>query len=120
MAAAPETNLFRHAENFESFTAGDRVFSSGEPGTTMYAVRSGEVELQVAGTPVELVGAGGFFGEMALIEHDVRSATAVAKTDCELVPVDQKRFEFLVQQTPFFAMTVLRVMARRLRQMNER
>ena len=45
-----------------------------------------------------------------------RSATAITRTDAELVPIDEKRFLFLVQQTPFFALQVMRVMAERLRQ----
>jgi len=59
-----------------------------------------------------------FSGEMALIDSSARSATAVARTDCELIPVDDKRFMFLVQQTPFFAIHVMRVLADRLRKTN--
>jgi CRP-like cAMP-binding protein len=55
------------------------------------------------------------FGEMALIDDAPRSATAVAKTDVELVPISEKQFLFLVSQTPFFALKVMRVLARRLR-----
>jgi CRP/FNR family cyclic AMP-dependent transcriptional regulator len=43
--------------------------------------------------------AGGIVGEMALISASARSATAIAKTECKLVTVDEKRFTFLVQQT---------------------
>ncbi len=39
----------------------------------------------------------------------------VARTDCKLVPIDQKRFQFLVQQTPYFAIEVMRVLVERLR-----
>jgi CRP-like cAMP-binding protein len=52
---------------------------------------------------------------MALIESRPRSATAVARTDWKLVAVSEKRFAFLVQQTPHFALQVMRVMADRLR-----
>lgn len=117
-SATPGTNLFRHADRFETFESGTRVFSTGDPGDLMYAVKDGEVELIVDGSVVEVVGSGGIFGEMALIEHDVRSATAIAKTPCELVPIDEAKFAFLVQQNPFFAMHVFRVLARRLRHMN--
>ena len=40
--------------------------------------------------------------------------------DCELVPIDERRFLFLIRETPFFALAVMRTMARRLRAMNER
>jgi CRP-like cAMP-binding protein len=119
-SAAPETNLFRHAERFEVFDVGAVVFREGDAGETMYAVKDGEVDLVVNGTVVETVGPGGIFGEMALIEHEARSATAIAKTPCELVPIDERRFSFMVQQTPNFAMHVLRTLAHRLRAMNAR
>jgi CRP-like cAMP-binding protein len=57
---------------------------------------------------------------MALIDHAARSATAIAKTDCEVVPVDERRFLFLVQEHPLFAQHVMRVMANRLRRMSNR
>jgi CRP/FNR family cyclic AMP-dependent transcriptional regulator len=118
-SATPEINLFRHADQFEALESGACVFSTGDAGALMYAVKAGEIELMVDGAVVEVVGPGGIFGEMALIEHDVRSATAIAKTPCELVPIDEARFTFLVQQNPFFAMHVFRVLARRLRRMNQ-
>ena len=91
-----------------------------EPSRCASLLESGEVDLAVGGTVVETVGPGGIFGEMALIEHEARSATAIAKTPCELVPIDERRFSFMVQQTPNFAMHVLRTLAHRLRAMNAR
>jgi CRP/FNR family cyclic AMP-dependent transcriptional regulator len=41
-----------------------------------------------------------------------------AATDCQFVPIDAKRFQFLVQQTPHFALQVMKIMADRLREMN--
>ena len=57
-----------------------------------------------------------FFGEMALIDGGIRSASAVAKTDCALVPINEKQFLFMVQETPFFALIVMRTLTARLRQ----
>jgi CRP-like cAMP-binding protein len=56
---------------------------------------------------------------MALIEREPRTPTAVARTECEVVPIDERRFRFLVQQTPMFALEVLRVMSSRLRKAND-
>ncbi|HXQ21148.1 MAG TPA: cyclic nucleotide-binding domain-containing protein, partial [Candidatus Acidoferrales bacterium] len=67
---------------------------------------------------VETMGPGGILGEMALIDQNPRSATAVAKTDCTLVPVNEARFKFLVKQVPAFSLEVMRVMASRLRKMD--
>jgi CRP/FNR family transcriptional regulator, cyclic AMP receptor protein len=44
----------------------------------------------------------------------------VAETDCEVAPVDARCFEFMVCETPFFALALMRVMSRRLRAMNTR
>ena len=119
--AAPGTSfLVRFAGDAVTFNAGQRVFNEGDPGDVMYVVRSGEVDIVVGDEVVETIGTGGIFGEMALIEQDRRSASAVAQTDCELVPINENRFKFLVQQTPFFAIEVMRIMAHRLRQMDAR
>ena len=64
---------------------------------------------------IRTVGKGGLVGEMALIDDSPRSADAVARTDCLLTPVDERRFLFLVHETPMFALQVMTVMAERLR-----
>lgn len=48
---------------------------------------------------------------MALIDGGVRSATAIAKTDCALIPINEKQFLFMVQETPFFSLTVMRTLS---------
>ena len=108
-------SLFNSATTTERHDAGDVIFSIGDPGDTFYVVRSGTVRLRVDGQTLEEVGPGGVFGEMALLDHEPRSATAIAASDCELVPIDERYFRFLVGQTPFFAQTVMRAMAARLR-----
>ncbi len=47
-----------------------------------------------------------------------RSATVTASTNCTLAEIDEKRFLFLVQQTPTFALNVMRLLSHRLRRMN--
>ena len=108
-------DMFRHATDGVSFTAGQVIFRKDDPGLVMYAVVEGEVEILASDKVILSVGPGGIFGEMALIDEAPRSATAVAKTACKLVPIDKKRFTFLVQQTPFFALSVMRIMSERLR-----
>lgn len=111
-------DLFRNEDNTRDFSAGDRIFSEGETGDFMYVVVDGEVDLFVRDKLVEHLTAGGVLGEMALIGTGTRSATAVAKTDCKLVPIDERRFKFLVQQTPNFALQLMRIIADRLRRMD--
>ena len=107
--------MFRNQENIESFSAHDTIFSKGDPRTVMYVVREGEVEIRLGDKVVEVVGPDGVFGEMAMVDGQPRTAAAVARTDCKLVPIDQKRFQFLVQQTPYFAIEVMRALVERLR-----
>ncbi|HTS02630.1 MAG TPA: cyclic nucleotide-binding domain-containing protein [Thermoanaerobaculia bacterium] len=114
-------DLFRNAEETETHPAGDVIFREGDPGHAMYAVQDGEVDLVVHGNVVETVGAGGIFGEMSLLlDGHRRSATAVARTPCRLAPVTERRFNFLVQQTPHFALQVMRIIAGRLVRMDAR
>ena len=109
--------LFRNAEA-ENYSAGQAIFREGDPGTFMYVISEGEVDILVSSQLVETAGPGSIVGEMSLIDHGARSATALAKTDCKLVPIDQRRFQFLVQETPFFALQVMQMMAERLRRTN--
>jgi CRP/FNR family transcriptional regulator, cyclic AMP receptor protein len=108
-------NLFRHTEDVESYPAGQTIFSVGEPGTVMYILLKGEVDVALNNKVVETIAAGEILGELALVDHSPRSATAVAKTDCALAPINERRFLFLVQETPYFALHVMGVMAGRLR-----
>ena len=112
-------NIFESQTQPEAFPAGGIIFQEGQPGGEMYIVKQGEVELRVHGKTVEVVGPEEFFGEMAVIESGQRSATAIAKTDCVLIPVNAKRFEFMVHEIPFFAVEVMKGLARRLRSFNE-
>ena len=111
--------LFQHAKDFVTFKAGERIFEAGQPGDYMYAVVEGEVDIVSRGKVLETTGAGGIVGELALIDRSPRSASAFARSPCKLVPVDAKRFEYMVQQTPFFALQVMRIMTERLRRWTE-
>ncbi len=114
----PSLHLFRFAQEFEPYWAGQVIFAENQPGKCMYVVKEGQITLKVGDKEVETVEAGGILGEMALIDMELRSATAIALTDCKLVAIDEEKFKFLVQQTPYFAIEVLRVMAKRLRREN--
>lgn len=101
-----------------SFKAGEAIFQEGDAGDKMYVVRSGEVAIEKNGKVMETLGPGGIFGEMALIDGSPRSAMAKAKTDCEVAPITEKTFVFLVHETPYFAIAVMRTLANRLRRMD--
>jgi CRP/FNR family transcriptional regulator, cyclic AMP receptor protein len=107
--------IFRTVDDVERFAPGEVIFTAGEAGDCMYVVREGTVTIEAAGMPIEEVGAGGIFGELALIDAAPRSATATATTPCELVALNERAFLFHVSQTPFFALNVMRVLSERLR-----
>jgi len=112
-------DLFKNAD-VERRPAGAVVLEARTPATCMYVIRRGRVAIRLGSLTLETVEEGGLIGEMALVDDCERSASAVALVDCDLVPIDEKRFLFLVRETPFFALEVMRTMARRLRAMNER
>jgi len=98
--------------------AGEVIFAQGDRGDLMYVVAQGTAQILVEGKVVETVGVGGIVGEMALIDAEPRSATAITKTDCVLIPLDVERFAGLVARHPEFALQVMRVLAHRLRRMD--
>jgi CRP/FNR family transcriptional regulator, cyclic AMP receptor protein len=112
-------NIFEKEVTPLSFSAGSVIFAEGQKRDSMYVIQSGEVELKVRDKTVEVVGTDGFFGEMALVDQSPRSATAIARTDCTVIPINEKHFLFMVEETPFFALTVLRTLTKRLRRMDE-
>ncbi len=113
-------DVFHNEAEGRHFTAGEKIFSEHEMGFEMYVVISGEVDLSINGEIIETLGPMEPFGEMALIDQAPRTATATAKTDCEILPIPEKRFLFMVQQTPYFSLQIMKVITDRLRKANER
>ena len=107
--------LFRHETDLESLYAGQTLFNEGEKGHLMYVLMSGTAMIMVRNRLVETAEAGAIVGEMAMIDDAKRTATVIAKTDCKLLPIERQRFNFLIQQTPNFALHVMHVIADRLR-----
>jgi CRP-like cAMP-binding protein len=109
-------NIFDKPGSAKAYRAGGTVFAAGEPADFMYVVKSGQVEILKGSAVVETVGPDGFFGELALVDAAGRSAGARALTDCELALINEKQFLFMVGETPFFALSVIRAMAARVQQ----
>jgi CRP/FNR family cyclic AMP-dependent transcriptional regulator len=113
-------NMFGNEENPRICQPGETIFETYDMGAEMYVVLEGQVEIAIGKSVVETLGPGEPFGEMALIDQAPRTATATAKTACKLAVVPEKRFLFMVQQAPQFALQIMKVMADRLRKMNAR
>ncbi|KUO64529.1 MAG: Crp/Fnr family transcriptional regulator [Alphaproteobacteria bacterium BRH_c36] len=101
------------------FAADEKIFLAGDTGSAMFIVRTGKVAIKTGGMVLENVGPGGLFGEMALIDGSPRSATAVALEPSEIAVVEQPGLLGLIQQSPKFALTVMQLMAQRIRRTNE-
>ncbi len=98
--------------------AGETVFKEGDIATEFYVIKNGQIDIQLGNRLLDSLGANDIFGEMALIDSAPRSATALAKTDAEIVPISKKQFLLLVSRAPTFALDVMGVLARRLRTTN--
>ena len=101
-----------------AYNAGDVIFQQGDKAEELYVIQSGTVEIRLGNRLLDTLPERSIFGEMALIDGAPRSATAIAATDVKLVPVGEKQFLFLVSRTPYFALNVMRALARRLRATN--
>jgi len=107
--------LFAHNPTIVQVPLGETLFNEGDEGGLMYVLASGGADVIVNNRVVEKLQHGSIVGEMGLVSPGPRSASVLATSNCEFVAIDEKRFQFLVQNTPFFAMQVMRVMAERLR-----
>ncbi len=111
--------IFRDSSDLVKYPADSVIFEEGSTAEFMYVVIKGKITLSLHGKKIGAATPGAIVGEMALLDSQVRSATATAASDCELVPIDVNSFRSLIQYTPDFALHVLSVLADRLRRVNE-
>jgi len=106
-----------------SFPAGTTIFHTGQPGDALYVVRTGEVEIFFHSDTgdrilLETATAGGFFGEISLLDGGPRTASAVVTKDAELLVVDREDLEGFLKKRPEAALDLLGATGRRLRETN--
>ena len=112
----PTFTLFKNESNVRTFSAGQFIFAEGDPDDEqMYAVLDGEVDIVRHQRVLETILPGGVFGEMALLDNQPRSASAIAKTDCRVAAIMEQRFTLVVSQNPPFALEMMRLLAERVR-----
>jgi CRP/FNR family cyclic AMP-dependent transcriptional regulator len=101
----------------QAFPATRIIMKEGDAGKNMYILIRGKVTVSIQGNIVERVGPGGVFGEMALVDQGTRAASATATTDCQLLTITRPDFLNLVKTKPGFAVSLLKAIAERLRNM---
>jgi CRP-like cAMP-binding protein len=106
--------LFDASDNVEEYQPGDVIFKEGDQAHHMYVVLQGEIELRVDDRPVGRSRAGDIMGEMAIVGSHKRTATAEATSPCRLAPVTERRFVLLVQEQPYFALHVMKILTDRI------
>jgi CRP/FNR family transcriptional regulator, cyclic AMP receptor protein len=102
-----------------SYPAGSVVFNKGDAGTCMYVVQSGVIEMVIGDRVVEVCGPNEAIGFMSMIDGAARSSTARVKETCELSVIDQRKFRFMIDEVPNFALYIMGAMARRIRGMGQ-
>tara|TARA_B100001105_G_C22263194_1_gene387676 strand:- start:187 stop:597 length:411 start_codon:yes stop_codon:yes gene_type:complete len=100
----------------------DLIFTEGSPGDCAYMIDKGRIAI-ISGKNIHgkhkvlaVLSTNAIFGEMALIDEDVRTATAFALEDCQLSVITPKTLHYLIENEPFTLGPLLGVLSQRLRQ----
>jgi len=96
--------------------AGDVLILEGEPGDSFYVIIDGPVRVEHGDRTVRSMTAGGFLGEIALVERGARTATATCVTDCRLLEIKRHEFERLMDTMPAVHRRIRTAMERRARE----
>lgn len=107
-----------------TYNEGDVIFREGDVGNEMFIIQSGKVKIskqlkEGAEKTLVILGAGDFFGEMAVIDKDVRSANAIAMEPSRLIALDEEVFEMHMQTNPKIVKKILKNLTTRLRDAND-
>lgn len=94
---------------------GTEIMVRGDQGVGFMIILDGEVEIQLPKQRTRRLGPGEHFGEMALLDHEGRSATVVAKTPLRVAAVGEWNFKPFLSEHPEVAYRLLQTMSRRLR-----
>lgn len=105
------------------YSDGEYIVRQGEPGNCMYEIQDGKVEVVMNEGDREIhlgtLHQGDFFGEMAIFEQSVRSASVRAAGEARVITIDKKIFFGRVSEDPTLAFRILGKMSNRIRQLDK-
>lgn len=104
----------------EEYEQGTLIFREGEIGDCMYIIHQGEVNIHKGGTTLAILKEKEVFGELSLLDAEVRSASATTHTDCVLFRIEQEPFYELIDNRPEVARGFIKILCQRLRAQNEK
>jgi CRP/FNR family cyclic AMP-dependent transcriptional regulator len=97
-----------------TFNAGDTVAEEGQGGVGFFVIKSGEAKVTVGGDEVRRLGAGDYFGEIALISEGSRTATVTAESELQCYGLTPWEFRPLVQTNAGIAWKILQALAKQV------
>ena len=104
----------------EEYEQNSLIFKEGEIGDCMYIIQQGEVNIHKGGTTLAILKEKEVFGELSLLDAEVRSASATSNTDCMLFRIEQEPFYELIDNRPEVARGFIKILCKRLRAQNEK
>ena len=102
------------------FADGQQIFAQGDLGSSLFVVQAGQVGIFAGSQQLATFGPGDFFGELALLDAEPRSAAAVAQGAVTAFRLDQEDFYDVMEERPEVLRNILRVLCQRLRRQNEK
>src|SRR5678815_776272 len=104
----------------EEYESGTLVFKEGELGDCMYIIHEGEVKIHKENVTLAILNEKEVFGELALLDPEVRSASATTVTNCILFRIDQEPLYEVIENRPEVARGFIKILCKRLRAQNEK
>jgi len=122
----PESDLraFAQLVRERHYPKGSLILSQGDPGESLFLIQSGQVKVTVVAEDgreviLSVLGAGSFFGEMALLDDEPRSAHVIAMEETTLLHLRREDFRARLKLAPDLAIALLRELSRRLRRADD-
>ncbi len=103
-----------------SFPSNHTIFTEGKEGRSLYIVVSGRVKVHLEDRELARLQQGACFGEMSLFDAEPRSASVTTLENCECLMLTQMQLYDAIDETPEIAINIIRLLSRRIRELNQK